>query len=308
MKIFMTRNIKNHLTLAVALVIGLSSLTVYGQQHPSLDNYLFTPVSISPANAGMQQQDVVSLVDAQWVGIKGAPRTGIISADYRSLNGLGLNMTLVTDAVGPATTSYMGLSAAYHLPISEEATLSTGLRVSLGRSTVDFNNEFYFDLVDPNIYSVQGPMMANVDVGTTLNTKSFYAGVSFKNLNRAEIYKNNYTAQVLHVFGGHRMDVTQDWALTSSFLMTGTSNSPADLNMHAYVERSNTWGVGLHYSPADEMGMLFRVKPTDDWHLFYQYNFPLTELVYVTRTSHVVGVAFNVMQKVTSLTSPRYFL
>ena len=71
MKIFMTRNIKNHLTLAVALVIGLSSLTVYGQQHPSLDNYLFTPVSISPANAGMQQQDVVSLVDAQWVGIKG---------------------------------------------------------------------------------------------------------------------------------------------------------------------------------------------------------------------------------------------
>ena len=77
--------------LAVAITVCLG--TAQAQQHPSLDNYLFTPVAVSPAHAGMQDQHVVSMVDAQWVGLKGAPRTGLISMDYRNLRGLGLNLT-----------------------------------------------------------------------------------------------------------------------------------------------------------------------------------------------------------------------
>ena len=46
--------------LAVALTVCLG--TAQAQQHPSLDNYLFTPVAVSPAHAGMQDQHVVSLV------------------------------------------------------------------------------------------------------------------------------------------------------------------------------------------------------------------------------------------------------
>lgn len=285
-----------------------SSVPALAQQHPSLDNYLFTPVSISPANAGNQGQDLVSLVDAQWVGLPGAPRTGVISADYKNLRGLGLNLTLVSDAIGPASSQYVGFSGAYHLPINENTTLSTGLRITLGQTTVDLANETFYDGLDPSIYNLQGPLMANVDVGATLNAKSYYAGISFKNLNRADIYQNNYTAQVLHVFGGHRYPLKNDWTLKSSFLLTGTSNAPADLNVHAFLERDGYWGIGAHYSPADEMGILFRLNPAADFHLFYQYNFPLTDLVYITRSSHVAGVAFSIKPKVSSLTSPRFFL
>jgi len=58
---------------------------LWAQQHPSLDNYLFTPVAISPAHAGMQGKDVVSLVDAQLVGVvPGAPRTGIAFGRFKT--------------------------------------------------------------------------------------------------------------------------------------------------------------------------------------------------------------------------------
>lgn len=292
--------------LAVALTVCLG--TIQAQQHPSLDNYLFTPVAVSPAHAGMQDQDVVSLVDAQWVGLKGAPRTGMISMDYRNLKGLGVNLTLINDQIGPALTQHAALSGAYHLQVSDVAKLSTGLRITLGRTSVDLLDETFYDQVDPNIYDLQGPFMANIDLGTTFNTPSYYAGVSFKNVNRAEIYDNNYTAQVLQFFGGYRMPLQGAWSLRTSFLASAVTNAPADLNFHAFVEHSEKWGMGLHYSPADEVGALLRLNPTEDWRVFYQYNFPLTELVYLTQRSHVIGISFNVMPRIESFTSPRLFL
>ena len=289
---------------ALLLVAGHLS----AQQHPSLDNYLFTPVAVSPAHAGMQDQHVVSLVDAQWVGLKGAPRTGLISMDYRNLRGLGLNLTLINDQIGPALTQQAALSGAYHLQVNDIAKLSTGLRITVGRTAVDLLDETYYDLVDPNIYNLQGPMMANVDIGTTLNTESYYMGVSFKNVNRAELYDNNYTAQVLQIFGGHRLNLKGDWSLRSSFLASATTNAPADLNFHLFMEHQQKWGLGAHYSPADEAGVLLRLNPSRDWHVFYQYNYPLTELVYLTQRSHVFGLSFNVAPRIDSFTSPRLFL
>ena len=178
---------RNRLANIITAAVLLGSLSLTAQQHPSLDNYLFTPVAVSPAHAGMQDQHVVSLVDAQWVGLKGAPRTGLISMDYRNLRGLGLNLTLINDQVGPALTQQAAVSGAYHLQVNDMAKLSTGIRLTIGRTAVDLLDETYYDLVDPNIYNLQGPMMANVDIGTTLNTESYYMGVSFKNVNRAEM-------------------------------------------------------------------------------------------------------------------------
>ena len=299
---------RNSLAGLVTAALVLMAGHLSAQQHPSLDNYLFTPVAVSPAHAGMQDQHVVSLVDAQWVGLKGAPRTGLISMDYRNLRGLGLNLTLINDQVGPALTQQAALSGAYHLQVNDIAKLSTGLRVTVGRTSIDLLDETYYDLVDPNIYNLQGPMMANVDLGTTLNTESYYMGVSFKNVNRAELYDNNYTAQVLQIFGGHRMNLKGDWSLRSSFLASATTNAPADLNFHLFMEHQQKWGLGAHYSPADEAGVLLRLNPSRDWHVFYQYNYPLTELVYLTKRSHVIGLSFNVAPRIDSFTSPRLFL
>ena len=235
MNTHMTTFKKLLLTESLVVLFTLAACTLFGQQHPSLDNYLFTPVAVSPAHAGMQDQHVVSIVDAQWVGLKGAPRTGMISMDYRNLRGLGLNLTLINDQIGPAVTQHAAVSGAYHLQVSDNAKLSTGLRVTVGRTAVDLIDETYYDLVDPNIYDLQGPLMANVDIGSTFNTPTYYAGISFKNVNRAEIYDNNYTAQVLQVFGGHRLPLKDQWSLRSSFLASAATNSPADVNFHAFV-------------------------------------------------------------------------
>jgi type IX secretion system PorP/SprF family membrane protein len=206
------------------------------------------------------------------------------------------------------STGQLAISSAYHLPISDGWSLSTGLRATLGRTTVDLENETYYDNLDPNIYTLAGPFMANIDLGTTLYSKNMYFGVSFKNVNRAQMYENNYTAQILNIFAGYSTPVNKEWTLRTSFLASGATNSPGDLNLNAFMEHQQKWGLGVHYSPADEMGMMLKINTARDWNIYYQYNIPLTDLVYVTRSSHVVGFAFNVTNSAKNLTSPRFFL
>ena len=69
--------LRNKRLLLGALLAG-AAMTVQAQQNPTLDNYLFNPVSISPAAAGQQSGDFQSLYDAQWIGLQGAPRTGAV--------------------------------------------------------------------------------------------------------------------------------------------------------------------------------------------------------------------------------------
>lgn len=294
--------------MRTALLMCLVGNGLWAQQHPSLDNYLFTPVAISPAHAGMQGKDVVSLVDAQLVGLVGAPRTGLLSADFKTLNGLGINIMAISDALGPMSTGQLAISSAYHLPINEEWNLSTGLRATVSRTSIDLNSEIFYDGLDPSIYTLAGPFIANIDIGTTLNGQNAYFGLSYKNVNRAQIYQNNYTAQIFHLFAGYTQALNKEWSIRTSFLATGTTNSPGDLNLHAFLEHKNSWGLGAHYSPSDEMGMMLKINTVNDWDFYYQYNFPLTDLVYITRSSHVVGFSFDIINKAKSLTSPRFFL
>jgi type IX secretion system PorP/SprF family membrane protein len=256
----------------------------------------------------MQGKDVVSLVDAQLVGVVGAPRTGLLSADFKTLNGLGINIMAISDALGPMSTGQLAISSAYHLPINEEWNLSTGLRATVSRTSIDLNSEIFYDGLDPSIYTLAGPFIANIDIGTTLNGQNAYFGLSYKNVNRAQIYQNNYTAQIFHLFAGYTQALNKEWSIRTSFLATGTTNSPGDLNLHAFLEHKNSWGLGAHYSPSDEMGMMLKINTANDWNFYYQYNFPLTDLVYITRSSHVVGFSFDIINKAKSLTSPRFFL
>ena len=60
---------KKHFLYTI-LVLFLS-LDVASQSHPSLSNYLFNPVSISPSYAGRLSGTISAGHDQRWVGIDG---------------------------------------------------------------------------------------------------------------------------------------------------------------------------------------------------------------------------------------------
>src|SRR5210317_1550900 len=110
---------RNKMKKLLSTLMVMAAVQVWAQQNPTTDNYLFNPVSISPAYAGQQNGHVQSIYDAQWIGLKGAPRTGSMYVDYMSPKRFAINLGFVDDQVGPLHMQNLGLSTAYHLQVQE---------------------------------------------------------------------------------------------------------------------------------------------------------------------------------------------
>ena len=152
---YTSRNKMKKIFLAIAVLIGSQ---VLAQQNPTMDNYLFNPVSISPAYAGQQNGQIQSIYDAQWIGLKGAPRTGAMYYDYMSPNRFGFNLGVVDDQVGPMRTQSLGISTAYHLQVADQVYFSTGIRYSIAKTGVDF-------LMSSMSIRLTKPSMISTDLG-----------------------------------------------------------------------------------------------------------------------------------------------
>jgi type IX secretion system PorP/SprF family membrane protein len=206
------------------------------------------------------------------------------------------------------TNQNLALTTSYHLQTGRETYMAVGVRYTLNHTAVDLNDAFYVDKLDNEIYSIDGPWYQNVDLSATMYSDRWYAGATMKNMVTQAIYQHNFTARVAHLYGGYHFDANSQWTVTPSVLVNITNNAPLDINMHVYGEFMQKWGIGANLSPGDEVGLFTLVHMPANVTLFYQYNYPLSELVYVTRQSHVIGVGFDLIQDAKTIVSPRYFL
>ena len=129
-----------------------------------------------------------------------------------------------------------------------------------------------------------------------------------KNMVSQEMYNSNFTARVAHLFAGYRFAMSENWSINPSVLINATENAPIDLNYHVFAEFKSLFGLGLNLSPNDELGMFMKSKTLGGYQLFYQYNYPLSDLIYVTKQSHVIGVGIDFIRDAKTIVSPRYFL
>jgi len=302
---YTSQNKMKKLLLTLMILVGLQ---VAAQQNPTMDNYLFNPVSISPAYAGHQDGQVQSIYDAQWIGLKGAPRTGALYYDHLTPNRFGFNLGIIDDQVGPMTTQSIGVTTAYHLQIADDVYFATGVRYTLTHTEVDITDEFYVDKIDQAIYDIDGPWIQNVDLSGAVYNSQWYFGATMKNMVKQEMYNNNFTSRVAHIFGGYKHELNDEWTLSSSFLLNLSANAPLDPNFHFFFEYKDNLGGGINFSPRDEAGMFFKLNVFEGWQLFYQYNYPLSDLVYITKQSHVLGIGIDIKSSQQTLVSPGYFL
>ena len=113
----------------LALFIGVVG---FAQQDSQYTQYMYNTANINPAYAG--SRDVLSifgLYRAQWIGLKGAPKTGTFALHSPISNSnVGLGLSFVNDKIGPSSENNISVDFSYMIRLSEEFNLAFGLKTT----------------------------------------------------------------------------------------------------------------------------------------------------------------------------------
>ncbi len=125
------------LILIIVAVYGFTA-TVFAQQNPVFNQYIFNPMSINPAYAGTKQwTNINTMFATQWVGLDGSPQTASLSIEGPIMESMGLGVQLISDRIGAQTQQGLFASYAYILKINQKWKLSMGLTAGVSYFTLD---------------------------------------------------------------------------------------------------------------------------------------------------------------------------
>lgn len=169
--------------------IGLFTDHASAQQNIQFSQYIFNTLSVNPAYAGYKEEWFAQMaLRNQWVGIKGAPKTGQISIDgildpQTTKHGVGVQIT--SDKLGPQTSNSITLNYAFRIQLDGADTrrLSFGLGVGAAQYGLDGSALTTVDGGDGSVPTGGSSKIApDFRAGIFYTTPYWYAGISALNL------------------------------------------------------------------------------------------------------------------------------
>ncbi len=281
--------------LAIVFV-GLISTNIKAQLTTGNEQFFFNPVMVNPALAGMHNNQISLGYDTRWLGIDGAPRTGFINYDRMFNDNTGWNVAVISDQIGPINGYSIANSFSFKVQTSEETKLAFGLRHNLTQTFLNVNSSKLIDPTDLLLAADQtGVPVNNFDASIAwMNPNSFMIGFSYRNLIPQPRFRftNTDIQPVLSVQGWYTRDFGEA-SIEAFGLLSTTSNTYINTNIGAMAAFQHKVGLGINFSPKNQLGVFTYIKLNEKLNVYYNYNFPLSEINKVSKQSHGVGISFR---------------
>lgn len=295
----------------IATLVVCAQIKIFGQQEPQFSNYRYNTLSYNPAYSGSQEvMSLLFLSRLQWVGIDGAPRSYVFSLDTPlPKKKIGLGFSLISDNIGPYRNNYFNLYYAHKIKVSQKATLSMGLDLSL--------NNYYLvtdlyvlqpddDLLNQDFKKYFQP---GVGAGLYLQHPDYYIGLSVPRIIQSNKYNDDIgkLEQHFYISGGYIFRHVENWTITPSLLCRSVVGATS-LDISVSARYNNFLGLGISHRLNDALIALFDINLTDQLLLAYAYDFPTSGKVKSSNGSHELLLRFNFSSiRKDNFKSPRYF-
>ncbi len=268
--------------ILIAFVFGICA-ELFSQQFPTLDNYLFNPVAISPAFVGKSYQFETYLTyRTAWTGLTGAPTAGFLSLDGNVGKNMGLGGTFMLSKAGIYKNFTFNLDYAYHLRIAKLHVLSFGINAAVYQNSVDVTEVVDADPSDPIITGSDKLSETYLNVGFSLlyNWKDLNICFAFPLLiNNRSLYSNNDYNHILGMdhnwlfYANYSVDLGKLWKLKFDLLYRDTQFSPWTLDFSTMVKYNDSFWLGLFYRKNNIIGVTAGVAIVHSVVINYNYEF-----------------------------------
>lgn len=299
---------------AIFLLLVLS-LSAHAQTRPQPSMYVFNYSFINPAAIAAEDYSQVRVgYRRQWVGIDGAPATGWLNAEMRLgsqdgnvsntiSKGHGLGVNLFHEEIGPYKTINVNIGYAYHLPLSQDLTLSAGFAGGFQRTRFDMSKSIYPDqAADPAAIaqaSISNKYSPDLNAGIMVSGSRFFAGVSLLQIIPSrfideEDSEAKYKTQLLGMLG-YTIPITDNG---SAFLISGVAKSdfanPLRYDVNARLRYQTLGWIGASYRKEDALGVSVGLNVTPAISAGYMYEWGIDKRISTySRGSHEFCVGFR---------------
>ena len=250
--------------IITAIAVAGFATTTQAQEFPIYNQYHFHGYLMNPALAGAAECTHFMLTHKQqWVGIKDAPMTSILSFQTRTEKRLGIGAYLFADKNGYSYQQGGQFSLAYHIPMSTGHRFSrhTTLdrQLSFGVSGKVYRYDFAQEIIDEanskgEVINKKSGVFPNANFGAFYESYGFFTGLSATNLVpvKVDIFGENEPLRPLTGFFqiGYAFETQREVFLEPSavFHMDVDNRKQLDLSFRVLQHLDNddiSWWAGV---------------------------------------------------------------
>lgn len=285
------------------MVVVLASSAAISQQLPQYSQFFFNKAILNPGATGTEPYWEAQLTNRlQWVGMKDAPRTHILSVNGPLRNDkMGLGGKIFSDVTGPTRRTGFSFSYAYKLKLTE--TLRLGMGISFGglQHTTDASQITLATQGDVALSNLpQSVFVPDAGFGLHLYSENFYVGISMPQLlgNKLEYFENYGTTDASlarHLFGyaGYKFKVTDDVIVEPAVMAKWVQPTPVSLDVNMRVIYRDFAWAGFSYRMNDAIALMAGFTINKSLVFGYSFDMPTSDIKTVTTGSHEVMIAIR---------------
>ena len=299
-KISIMRTINYRYYLVFLFVLTLLTGEINAQQEPMFTQYMFNTLSINPAIAGTKKSiNANSLSRFQWVGMEGSPKTFSVGLHSPVNNRkIGVGLTILSDKIGPVTNTHISLNYAYRLIITEDLTLSMGIKGGISSYYAGLSHLDVIDNEDPQFIDNEKKLSPNLGFGFYLYHERFYVGFAVPKLLETSIdeeYAESFTDLKRHYYihAGYTMQLSSEWVFKPSLLTKAVSGSPTSNDITLQFLYNNKIWIGGMYRLGDAAGLFGDVAINRQLMLGYGYDSSLNSMMGANSGSHELMIIYE---------------
>lgn len=305
------------ITIAIIILWLLALGTALrAQQETQHSMYFFNPVLLNPAYAGSQEAiQVTGTIRDQWTGLKGAPKTQVLSlhSPLKTEN-IGVGFTVLNDQLGVTKNTGVYADLAYSIKVNKKNNrLAFGVKVGMDFLRQDFSNLRINDNTD-EVYTDgfnYKKNLFNVGAGIYYYGKRHYLGVSTPRMvkNKINISSDQTALQENHYyfFGGIVVKINPAINMRPSFIIKYVNNAPLSIEGNlSFLFYDKIW-LGAMYRHKAAIGLNLMYNINQNMRIGYAYDYQTTSLQKFSQGSHELMLSYDLRSKAKGFKSPRYF-
>jgi type IX secretion system PorP/SprF family membrane protein len=287
----------------------------YGQQDPNYTQYMYNTMSVNPAYAG--SRDVLSITGlhrSALVGQNGGPTTQTLAIHSPLKNEqIGLGLSIVNDAIGPASETFADFNFAYSIYLSQNGKLSFGMKAGLRQLRLDFSGAESKDANDATFHNLSS-FAPTLGSGLYYHNNDFYVGLAVPNFLRSSNYyfideaggvafDNSFH---YYLISGYVMSLTDRLQFKPAVLTKIVAGAPVAFDLSANFQLDQRFVMGTAYRFGDAVSVLAGFQATQKLYAGYAFDYSLNPMRRYNMGGHEFMLRYEFMRPA-RVQSPRFF-